>query len=98
MAERRSVWVEVRTVAYEGRPDDLLGLGCPKCGGRLSIRFDANSSQAAGGTAGCLMIRCQECDSGCCWDGLSRTPQWVESLGPGIETQPHLGSDDSRAS
>jgi hypothetical protein len=97
MADRKSVWVDVRTVAYEGSPDRVLGLGCPKCGARLSIRFDANSPQAAGGTAGCLTIRCQECDSGFCWDGLSKTPPWVASLGPTIETQPHFGTDDSRA-
>ncbi len=94
----RGTWDNVRTIASEGIPGDLLALECPKCGGKLSIRFDANSPQASGGTAGCLMIRCLDCASGCCWDGLSQSPPWVSSLGPKVETQPKPRTEDCRDS
>src|SRR5262249_2347834 len=87
LVQGRFAWQGGRETALNGPAAAVKALLCPKCGGALSVRFDPASPQSDGTTAGFLIIRCLECSSGCCADGLKDTPPWVESLGLSIKTQ-----------
>lgn len=98
MTHQKSTWSKEMQAASSGTAADVLALACPKCGQHLSIRFDPESPQPDGSTAGCLMITCWGCTSGCCVDRLLETPPWTESLGLKIETQPNSTRSDSAVS
>lgn len=83
-----NTWDEVGAAAMRLATPELLALRCPKCGAGLLIKFDPESPQANGGTAGCLMINCVEYCSGCCRDGLSESPPWFAECGSKVETLP----------
>ena len=86
MAKRQSIWSNVREVVRHGSSDEVAALACPKCGAGLSLKFDADSPQPDGTTAGCLKIACWGCESGCVLDGLSESPGWVDALGVEVKT------------
>ncbi len=87
----KSPWLGVRRAAISSTAIEVKRLACPKCGGKLSIRYDSASPQPDGGMAGFLKIDCSSCVAGTCADGLSKTPPWIEDLGIVFETlpQPH---------
>jgi hypothetical protein len=88
MAASRSIWRQVSDAVLAASAADVRALVCPKCGAGLSIRFDPNSQQPDGSTAGFLIIHCLGCAAGTALDNLDETPPWTESLGLRIETQP----------
>ena len=88
----RSVWREVTETVLGASAEAVRSIVCPKCGAGLSVRFDPNSPQPDGTTAGFLMINCVECGAGSALDNLDESPPWIESLGLRINTSP--GSAD----
>lgn len=88
MIDFRTVWRPILEQALNGNAAEVMLLGCPQCSGSLSIRFDPDSPQAAGGTAGCLQVFCRDETLGTIWDALEKTPEWCDSLGTEIQTQP----------
>lgn len=96
MAASRIVWREVSNTALTASAMDIHSLACPKCGAGLSIRFDPNSPQPDGRSAGFLIIRCLGCSAGSALDNLTETPPWTESLGLRIETKPGGGRPDGQ--
>ena len=88
---RRSAWRELTEVVLAASPAGVLALGCPSCGGGVSVRFDPNSPQPDGTTAGFLRVSCPTCEAGSAFDNLDETPEWVESLGQRFITAPSGG-------
>ena len=88
MADRVSVWLRARDVVAEGDATAVLALGCPKCGGSLTIKFVPDSPQSDGTVAGLIKVTCWACTAGTYLDGRSDPPQWVEALGNEVTTMP----------
>lgn len=88
MPPRTSVWLNAREAVTAGDSKAVLALACPKCGGSLSITFIPDSPQPDGTTAGLIKVTCWHCTSGTMLDGLSYIPQWVETIGNAVKTQP----------
>jgi hypothetical protein len=95
MAASRFVWREVGNAALTASAAEIRSLACPKCGAGLSVRFDPNSPQPDGSTAGFLILRCLGCSSGSALDNLDETPPWTEALGLQIKTQPGGAGPDA---
>ena len=87
----RSAWRAVCDAILAASADEVRAMGCPKCGAGLSIKFDPNSPQPDGSTAGFMMVSCLECNSGSVLDNLDETPPWLEALGRRITTSPGAG-------
>jgi hypothetical protein len=88
MSARVSVWLPAKEAVTKGDATAVLALGCPKCGGSLSIKFVPGSPQRDGSVAGLIKVACWKCTAGTYFDGRSDTPQWVEALGNEVKTTP----------
>ena len=88
----RSAWRAVCDAILAASADEVRAMGCPKCGAGLSIKFDPNSPQPDGSTAGFLMVSCLECGSGSALDNLDESPPWAGAHVLRITTNPGAGT------
>ena len=73
-------WDDVDEIIFDGNQDDIKNLGCPECGGKISLQYIEEFK-----TLACRCLRCGTMTKG---HGVPYVPNFVKFFGNEYITEP----------